>query len=128
MRENASISVGRVPSADRVSAEAYVDKCITYLSSPVKAGHYNHAIISGGIGDASQHLMASENIGSLISSHTASPTLNRAHLSLFTLSNPQLNESKQLHTYLTSRLGETPACSATQATARATISRTIPTP
>lgn len=105
MRENASISVGRVPSADRVSAEAYVDKCITYLSSPVKAGHYNHAIISGGIGDASQHLMASENIGSLISSHTASPTLNRAHLSLFTLSNPQLNESKQLHTYLTSRLG-----------------------
>lgn len=105
MRADVSISVGRVPSADSVSAEDYVDKCITYLSSPLKAGHYNHAIISGGIGDASQHLIASENIGSLISSHTTSPTLNRAHLSLFTLSNPQLKESKQLYTYLTSRLG-----------------------
>ena len=105
MRADATVSVGRIPAADSFSAEAYVDKCIAYLSSPVNAGHYNHAIISGGIGDASQHLMASENIGSLIASHTASPTLNRAHLSLFTLSNTQTKESKQLHAYLTSRLG-----------------------
>lgn len=105
MRENVDISVGRVPAPDTAAAEAYVDKCITYLSDPVKAGHFNHAIISGGIGDASQHLTASENIGDIIKNLTHSPTLNRAHLSLFALSSPQLVESKQLYTYLDSRLG-----------------------
>lgn len=105
MRADVSISVGRVPASDASAAEAYVDKCVAYLSDPVNAGHFNHAIISGGIGDSNQHLDASENIGDTIKRLTISPTLNRAHLSLFTLSNPQTVTSEQLYTYLDSRLG-----------------------
>jgi len=105
MRADINISVGRVPASDAAAAEAYVDKCITYLSDPVKAGHFNHAIISGGISDQGQHLTASEKIGDIISRLTILPTINRAHLSLFTLSNPQAVKSEQLYTYLDSRFG-----------------------
>jgi len=105
MRTPATISVGRVPATDATSAEAYVDKCITYLSNPLKAGHFNHAIIAGGIGDANQHLSAAESFCDTISAHTITPTINRSHLSLFTLSNPQHVISEQMHTYLDSRLG-----------------------
>lgn len=104
MRADVAVSVGRVPALDAVAAQAYVDKCEMYFSDPVKAGHFNHAIIKGGISDESAHLLASENFGEVIRSHTKAPTLNRAHLALFTLSNPQRVESQMLYDYLDSRL------------------------
>lgn len=100
-----SISVGRVPATNADEARRYVDKCITYMTDPVKAGHFNHAIISGGIGDSGRHLEDAEGIGKIIRSHTQSATINRAHLSLFTLSNSQKILSQQLYSYLASRLG-----------------------
>lgn len=104
MRADVDVSVGRVPALDAVAAQTYVDKCEVYFSDPVKAGHFNHAIIKGGISDESAHLLASENIGGQIRSFTKAPTLNRAHLALFPLSNPQSMESQRLYTYLDSRL------------------------
>lgn len=102
---DAEISVGRIPSVDETSARSYVDKCIAYLEDPFLAGSFNHAIISGGIGNSNGHIKASENVGEIISSLTRYPTLYRTHLSLFSLSNTNAKTSRDMQRYLQSRLG-----------------------
>lgn len=97
MRADASISVGRVPAYDAASAETYVDKCIAYLSEPSKAGAFNHAIISGGIGDSNAHLDASETVGGIIAECVTLPTIYRSHLSLFALTNKGASYSEYMH-------------------------------
>ncbi len=105
MKHDVAVSVGRVPALDAAAAEAYVDKCITYLSDPFKAGSFNHAMISGGIGDSNAHFDASENVGQLIRSAIEYPTIFRSHLSLFPLTNVQTKFSSNLANYYKLRFG-----------------------
>ena len=100
LRPRPIVSVGRIPVSDASSAEAYVDKCIAYLSDPSLAGAFNHAIVSGGPGDESQHITGAETHASIISSLTESPTVNRAHLSLFALDKPGVISSNLYTKYL----------------------------
>ena len=94
------VSVGRIPVLDAMSAETYVDKCITYLSDPSRAGAFNHAIVSGSPGDTSQHISCSEEHASIISTYTPAPTIHRAHLSLFALDKPPVMQSERYNKYL----------------------------
>lgn len=105
MRQNATVSVGRIPAFDAASAEAYADKCITYLSDPFKAGSYSNEMIASCTGDSNAHLNASEYLGSLTTAAIGHPTLFRAHLSLFPLTITSTNFSESLARYVKTRFG-----------------------
>ena len=94
----ADVSVGRVPVDNINDANAYVDKCIEYLSNPRSAGSLNHLLTASCYGDRASHILAAEDIAvNTFSRLLPEATVARSYMDLFPLESTNVSQGTRSH-------------------------------
>ncbi|MDE6556418.1 MAG: hypothetical protein K2K55_05585 [Duncaniella sp.] len=96
-----SYIVGRIPASDLAQARCYVDKAVSYLADPSKAGRYLQATILGSDGDSGEYLEDAENAASDLKDRIQGLTVDKIFPQFYPRSdrNDSPNEYPRKHLY-----------------------------